>query len=95
MTDTMAEALLTPLKIDLGISSNVFDNRLKARIETAAQRIAEAGITLNGSAADMDLVLMYAAWLWRGRVEQSPMGRMLRVALNNRVFGEAAREATT
>ena len=91
MTDTMAEALLTPLKIDLGISSNVFDNRLKARIETAAQRIAEAGITLSGSAADMDLVLMYAAWLWSSRTTGAPMPRMLQYTLHSRLFGEKAR----
>lgn len=91
MTDTMAEALLTPLKIDLGISSTVFDNRLKARIETAAQRITEAGITLNGSAADMDLVLMYAAWLWSSRTTGAPMPRMLQYTLHSRLFGEKAR----
>ena len=91
MTDPMAEALLTPLKIDLGISSNVFDNRLKARIETAAQRITEAGITLNGSAADMDLVLMYAAWLWSSRTTGAPMPRMLQYTLHSRLFGEKAR----
>ena len=91
MTDTMAEALLTPLKLDLGISSNVFDSRLKARIETAAQRIAEAGITLNGSAADMDLVLMYAAWLWSSRTTGAPMPRMLQYTLHSRLFGEKAR----
>lgn len=91
MTDTMAEALLAPLKIDLGISSNAFDTRLLARIQTAAQRIAEAGITLNDSPADQDLVLMYAGWLWTNRHTGAPMPRMLQYTLHSRLFGEKAR----
>lgn len=87
-----AEALLSPLKIDLGIRSNAFDERLTARIETAMERITATGVTLANTPGDQDLVLMYAAWLWRCRVEQAPMGRMLQLALNNRVFGQAARE---
>ena len=90
-----AASLLPALKVDLGISATVYDERLTARLETAMDRITAEGVTLQNTVGDKDLVLMYAAWLWRGRVEQSPMGRMLRVALNNRVFGEAAREVTT
>lgn len=91
MTDTMAEALLAPLKIDLGISASAFDSRLLARIKTAAQRIGEAGITLNDSEADQDLVLMYAAWLWSSRTTGAPMPRMLQYTLHSRLFGEKAR----
>lgn len=87
-----AENLLSPLKVDLGISSNAFDERLKDRLEVAMERITAAGATLQGTPGDRDLVLMYAAWLWRCRVEQAPMGRMLQLALNNRVLGQAARE---
>ena len=90
-----AASLLPALKVDLGISATVYDERLTARISTAMERITAEGVTLQDTVGDRDLVLMYAAWLWRGRVEQSPMGRMLRVALNNRVFAEAAREVTT
>ena len=32
---------------------------------------------------------MYAAWLWRSRVDQAPMGRMLQLGINNRLFGGA------
>ena len=90
-----AASLLPSLKVDLGISATVYDDRLTDRISTAMERITAEGVTLQNTVGDKDLVLMYAAWLWRGRVEQSPMGRMLRVALNNRVFGEAAREVST
>lgn len=87
-----SEQLLPSLKIDLGISSDVFDVRLKERIDTAMERITKEGATLEATADDKDLILMYAAWLWRKRVTQEPMGRMLRLALNNRVIGQTAGE---
>ena len=87
--------LLRALKIDLGISANVYDDRLTARIRTAQERIASMGITLSNSEGDRDLVLMYAAWLWRSRTTQAPMGRMLQQALNNRLMGQTARGAAT
>jgi len=87
--------LLRALKIDLGISANVFDDRLTARIRTAQERIESMGITLSNSEGDRDLVLMYAAWLWRSRTTQAPMGRMLQQALNNRLMGQTAKGAAT
>lgn len=87
--------LLRALKIDLGISANVYDDRLTARIRTAQERIESMGITLSNSEGDRDLVLMYAAWLWRCRTTQAPMGRMLQQALNNRLMGQTAKGAAT
>lgn len=84
------EELLPDLKTDLGLSADRYDKRLKARITAAMERIRAEGVTLNESESDRDLVLMYAAWLWRSRVTGEGMGRMLRLALNNRVFGQAA-----
>lgn len=83
-----ALALLPALKADLGIGSDRFDDRLTARIETAMQRIAEHGVTLDDSEAAQDLVLMYAAWLWRDRVTGAPMPRMLQWALHNTLFNQ-------
>ena len=85
-----AEQLLPALKTDLGITAEAFDARLKARLDTAMERIEAEGVTLQNTEKDKDLVLMYAAWLWRSRVDQAPMGRMLRLALNNRVIAEKA-----
>ena len=87
--------LLPALKIDLGIRSSAYDERLLERLNVAAERIRALGITLGESPGDRDLLLMYAAWLWRSRVTQAPMGRMLQLALHNRLFGEKAREAKT
>ena len=69
--------LLPALKIDLGISADVYNPRLISRIETAMQRIEREGCTLTDSESDRDLVLMYAAWLWRERVSGAEMPRML------------------
>lgn len=92
MDSTMdLQAMLTPLKIDLNISADVYDARLLSRLQTAAERITSMGITLSDTESDKDLVLMYAAWLWRERITGDPMGRMLQQALNNRLLGEKAR----
>lgn len=85
-----ATQLLPALKVDLGISATAFDDRLTARLNAAMERITAEGVTLQNTEADKDLVLMYAAWLWRSRVDQAPMGRMLRLALNNRVIAQKA-----
>lgn len=86
------EQLLSALRVDLGITATAFSARLLSRIRTAQQRIAEEGITLQDTEADRDLVIMYAAWLWRSRVTGDGMPRMLRYALNNRLLSEKASE---
>ena len=84
-------AMLPVLKIDLNITADVYDARLLSRMQTAVERIGAMGITLGDTESDKDLVLMYAAWLWRERATGDPMGRMLQQALNNRLLGQKAR----
>lgn len=86
--------LLTALKVDLGISSSAFDDRLVSRLRTAMARIEHEGAKLCNCEADRDLVVMYAAWLWRSRVTGETMPRMLRYTLNNRVLGQQAEVST-
>lgn len=90
------EMMLTMLKTDLGIlTSTAYDARLTQML-TVAQKavIAEGVTTLDVSdIGDAELVVMYAAWLWRRRDSMDGMPRMLRLALNNRVFAEKAGEA--
>ena len=87
--------MLAMLKTDLGISAaqTAYNTRLEQLLTVAQSAIIEEGAsTLDASdPLDMQLIVMYAAWLWRRRDEMSGMPRMLRLALNNRVFGEAAR----
>lgn len=83
-----AELLLPSLKIDLGISTDAYDERLGHYIINAQQQIEREGITLTNSESDNQLIIMYAAWTWRRRDSGEGMPRMLRYALNNRVFSE-------
>ena len=81
-------AMLTALKIDLGITTTAYDQRLSQYLTSATAAIETEGITLTGSVADCDLVIRYAAWLWRKRATGEGIPRNLRWALNNRLFAE-------
>lgn len=87
-------AILSSLKIDLGISSDAYDSRLTEYINAAKKAISEQGVTIDESdIEDMQLIIMYAAWTWRKRDSGEGMPRMLRYALNCRVLAEKARES--
>lgn len=87
---TNAAELLTALKIDLGITATVYDTRLTAYLETAQAQMTREGITLQSSVDDDTLTIMYAAWMWRRRDSGEGMPRMLRYAINNRLFAQKA-----
>ena len=86
-----AEIMLTMLKTDLGIrTSTAYDARLGQLLTAAETAIRKEGAsTLDASdPLDQQLIVMYAAWLWRRRDNMEGMPRMLRWTLNNRIFGE-------
>ena len=88
MTD---QDLLTMLKVDLGFTSNGqtrIDTRLSQLLKAAEAEIIKEGATSLNKAQidDAQLIVMYAAWLWRRRDTQDGMPRMVRYQLNNRVF---------
>lgn len=85
--------LLTMLKSNLQMVSTSFDTYLTQLISVAKQEISREGITLDESEnSDCNLIVMYAAYLYRKRAADNPvMPRMLRYALNNRVFAEKMR----
>ena len=85
MTD---ETKLEMLKVDLGIKNQAYDVRLKQYLEFAAEAIRREGITLKDCDGDDNLIIMYAAWMWRHRQQGDGMPRMLRYHLNNRLFSE-------
>jgi len=85
--------MLTMLKTDLGIrTSTAYDARLNQLLTAAESAIRKEGAsTLDASdPLDQQLIVMYAAWLWRRRDNMDGMPRMLRWTLNNRIFGEKA-----
>lgn len=88
MTD--APLLLKALKVDLGITTPAFDDRLLDRLAQARELITTEGAVLTDSQGDRELVVMYAAYLWRERASGADMPRMLRYALNNRILSQKA-----
>lgn len=83
------ENILTNVKLNLGIAGDVWDNYLRNLIKVSKSAITTEGINLTGSIDDSNLVVMYTAYLYRKRAEDvAPMPRMLRYALNNRLFAE-------
>jgi len=87
------ETMLTMLKTDLGIrTSTAYDARLTQLLTAAESAIRKEGAsTLDASdPLDQQLIVMYAAWLWRRRDNMEGMPRMLRWTLNNRIFREKA-----
>lgn len=92
----MEQMILGRLKIDLGITTTAYDYRLLQYIESAKLMIQREGATLSlesesYSEEDVMLVVMYAAWMWRRRDTGEGMPRMLRYALNNKIFSEKMR----
>lgn len=95
--------ILEILKIDLQISAVAYDTYLNNLIVLAKKSIEREGITINivgGSeespeyeTEDGTLIEMYAAFLYRKRKEvNAPMPRMLRYALNNKLFQQKTQE---
>lgn len=87
------QEILVLVKQNLSIMHTAQDEYLVSLITTSESSIQEEGITLDlGDAKDVNLVVMYTAYLFRKRAEDNPvMPRMLRYALNNRLFSEKAR----
>lgn len=84
--------ILAALKIELGITTDAYDARLAQYITQAREMIKREGAKLNDTAEDNALVVMYAAWMWRKRDSMEGMPRMLRWALNNRIFSPKMQE---
>ena len=78
--------------LDLLTLDSTRQNQLEFLIDTAVQLITREGVTLTDpyTSEDANLIVMYAAYLFRKRAADEPMPRMLRWALNNRIFGRGA-----
>ena len=90
------ETILAMLKVNLQIiaGNTLQDAYLQNLIETAKQMITREGITLADTIEDGNLVVMYAAYLYRKRADDAPvMPRMMRYALNNRLFSQKVSES--
>lgn len=89
------DLLLVMLKQDLEILHTVKDDYLKNLISMAQEMIAREGIILGDDFEDKGIVVMYAAWMYRKRAApDSAMPRMIRAALNNKLFSQKAAVTT-
>lgn len=89
--------LLTRVKMDLSLLTNSRDEFIVMLIRAAKAEITAEGIKLVECDQDANLVAMYAAYLFRKRAEDGAaagMPRMLRYALNNRIFGPVPKSGT-
>ena len=86
--------ILAMLKCNLQLIGNTWNEYLTQLIEVAAREIGREGVVLDTSQIDdVNLIVMYASYLYRKRNTDGPMPRMLRYALNNRLFaGEVEAE---
>lgn len=80
---------------DLGLLPENLDDRLatllQAKLDAAQQQLHDAGIELKGGLGDLDLLVSYASWLYRGRVKQQDKPLMLQRMLNNRQVSKATK----
>ena len=85
-----AANVLPLLQVDLGELYPTDERKiyLSQVIDAAIAFIAREGITLENTVEDLQLVEMYAAYLVRKRNTAEAMPRMLRWALNNRLFSQ-------
>ena len=84
--------ILSMLKSNLQIMGTTWDEYLTQLVEVAKREIEREGIELYTSDVDdVNLIVMYASYLYRKRNDDSPgMPRMLRYALNNRLLSQKA-----
>jgi hypothetical protein len=84
-----ADERLKNLKVDLGITTAHYDERLEQYLETAKREIERQGAALDLNLIDHStIVIMYAAWMWRRRDTGDGMPRMLRYEINNLVMSQ-------
>lgn len=92
MNENTIAAMLPMLKIDLGITSNAYNERLTQYLTAAADFIEREGADLDDGIESQQIVIMYAAWQWRRRDTGEGMPRMVRYAINNLIFSQKASE---
>ena len=96
--EKLKEIALALLMTDLGYMADgvpqVVKEFIESKLDAAAERIKEMGISLDAdNAAHRDLWVGYAAYLYRHRDTDRPMPRSLRLAINDAKVSAATKEA--
>jgi len=85
------DTLLQLLKIDLGITHNLRDAFFILLIKGTIEEIERRGITLDKTAADDQMLIVdYAVWTYRKRMEDIPLANNIQHKLRNRIIKERA-----
>lgn len=89
--DTGVKAsLLGLLKLDLGITHGLRDVYFNSLIETSENEISRMGAALDLSKADDQILLVdYAAWSYRKRLENVSLARNIQFRIHNRLIQKA------
>ena len=83
------QTILQLLKIDLGITHTLRDSFFIQLIKGTIKEIERRGITLDITMADDQmLVVDYAAWTYRKRIEGAPLATNIQHRLRNRIVKE-------
>ena len=90
-TAILAELLIS-LKFDLGIMTDAYDYRLLQYLLSSYESISRMGATLDqAEASHRNIVVQYAAWLWRRRDSGEGMPRMVQFEIHNIIFSQKMR----
>lgn len=90
MTAMTEDDMLLLLKLNLCMTTTAYDDYLLHLLQASRELISREGICLKDSVEDCELTIQYAAYLFRKRADGGAMPRMLRWALNNRLFSQKA-----
>ena len=86
--------VLELLKTDLGITITKRDTYFKSLLDAAKGELDRKGIAMDYETSDIDdifLLVDYAAWNYRKRLEGAPLSENLRIRIHNRIMRNRAR----
>lgn len=89
LSDTRIATILASVKVDLGITSTAYDERLVQYINAGLGDMERQGADLTTETAETNqLLVAWTSWAWRTRDTREGMPRALRFSLNNLIFSQ-------
>ena len=89
LSETRIATILASVKIDLGITSIAYDERLTQYINAGLGDMERQGADLSTETAETNqLLVAWTSWQWRTRDTREGMPRALRFSLNNLIFSQ-------
>lgn len=89
LSETRIATILASVKIDLGITSTAYDERLTQYINAGLGDMERQGADLSTETAETNqLLVAWTSWQWRTRDTREGMPRALRFSLNNLIFSQ-------